>query len=338
MISVLNKSRFTAFFNALKEHGTVVAPVKTTEDIYSFKPISDPSEASLLYTRTMIPPKKYFIKPDEAIFTFKKDPGYFTEPNGIYEKYVLLGVHACDINAMNLLGKVFLEELPDKYYHERRKNSVIVGISCTPDEYCFCKSTGTSTAEEGFDIFLYDIGEKYLVTTGSLKGYSIIEASKDIFDTAEESDIQSYREAEKIRLNSFTKELEMNGLQEMLDLSYESPIWKEYGDKCLSCGSCNMVCPRCRCYDVQDFMNLDMNTGERRRKWYSCMLKDHGLVAGGHNFRPTSAERIRNRFNCKGSLREDMPNCVGCGRCSRFCPAEIDFVEVMNKVRSELNE
>jgi sulfhydrogenase subunit beta (sulfur reductase) len=66
------------------------------------------------------------------------------------------------------------------------------------------------------------------------------------------------------------------------------------------------------------------------------MLKDHGLVAGGHNFRPSAKERIRNRFNCKGSLREEMPNCVGCGRCSTYCPAGIDFLEVMKKVRGEL--
>jgi len=270
-----------------------------------------------------------------VIFNFQKEPGVFAEPVSIIERYVLLGVHACDINAMNLLGKVFLDELPDKYYHERRDNSFIIGVSCEPDEYCFCKSTGTSTAKEGFDIFLYDLGEKYLVSTGSMKGYTFLDSHPELFSTTEPQDIEEYIEAENNHLSSFTRRLEMNGLQEMLDISYDSPIWKEYGDKCLSCGSCNMVCPRCRCYDVQDFMNLNMNTGERRRKWYSCMLKDHGLVAGGHNFRPSSTDRIRNRFNCKGSLREDMPNCVGCGRCTRFCPAEIDFVEVMNKVRGE---
>lgn len=338
MLRVLDKSRFNEFFETLKGLGTVVAPVKTSENLYSFQRISRADEASLQYTRTMIPPKKYFIPPDEVIFNFKKEPGLFVEPNNIYEKYVLLGVHACDINAMNLLGKVFLKELPDKYYHERRNNSFIIGISCTPDEYCFCKSTGTSTATEGFDIFLYDLESKYLVSTGSLKGYAFLEDHPEHFSPTETEDIKNYKEAEKKRLDSFTNSLEMNGLQEMLDLSYASPIWKEYGDKCLNCGNCNMVCPRCRCYDVHDFMNLDMNTGERRRKWYSCMLKDHGLVAGGHNFRPTSAERLRNRFNCKGSLREDMINCVGCGRCTRFCPADIDFVEVMRKVRGEYDE
>jgi sulfhydrogenase subunit beta (sulfur reductase) len=66
------------------------------------------------------------------------------------------------------------------------------------------------------------------------------------------------------------------------------------------------------------------------------MLRKHGLVAGGLNFRPTRIERLRNRFNCKGSLREDMLNCVGCGRCTVYCPSKIDYVEVLKKVRGEL--
>jgi sulfhydrogenase subunit beta (sulfur reductase) len=130
--------------------------------------------------------------------------------------------------------------------------------------------------------------------------------------------------------------LNMQGLQDLLDISFDDSLWDEYGKMCLSCGNCNLVCPRCRCYDVQDYINLGMTSGERVRTWSSCMLKEHGLVTGGLNFRPTSKERIRNRFNCKGSLREGMTNCVGCGRCTVFCPAKIDFVEIMKKVRGEI--
>jgi sulfhydrogenase subunit beta (sulfur reductase) len=122
----------------------------------------------------------------------------------------------------------------------------------------------------------------------------------------------------------------------MLALSYESDVWKEYADKCFGCGSCNLVCPTCRCYDVVDNVNMDLKSGERQRMLNSCMLKKHGLVYGGKNFRPTRVERLRNRFNCKGSLREDMMNCVGCGRCTVYCPSKIDYVEVLRRVRGEL--
>lgn len=316
--------------------GTVFAPVKQGEKTHSFQKIESIDEVDLGSNRTMIPPKKMFIAPDEVIFTFDKEKEEYIEPKEPSERLVLFGVHSCDIHALNLLAKVFLEEFTDTLYSSRRERTVIVGLSCTPDDFCFCKSTGTSFASEGFELFLHEIGDRYLVRVGSPKGHQLVKDNPDLFIGAGDEDIQQFKDAENERMNSFNRSLETEGLQDMLDLSYDSPIWKEYGDRCLGCGSCNLVCPRCRCYDVQDYIDLNLTTGERVRRWYSCMLQDHGLVAGGHNFRPNAYERIRNRFNCKGSLREDMPNCVGCGRCSYFCPADIDFIEVMKKVRGEL--
>ena len=323
-------------FDALRSYGNIFAPVELSDKTHSFQNVESIDEIDLNYTRTMIPPKKLFISPEETIFTFDRKDEKFIEKVLDNSMQVILGVHSCDIHALNLLAKVFLKEFTDKYYAERRERTLLVGISCTPDERCFCKSTGTDYVNEGFEVFLHDIGEKYLVRIGSQKGYDFVKGNSVLFSDATENDLQRFKEVEKERLTKFTSSLEMSGLQDFLDLSYDSKIWEEYGEKCLSCGSCNLVCPRCRCYDVQDYVDLNLTTGERVRKWYSCMLKDHGLVAGGHNFRPSSKERIRNRFNCKGSLREDMPNCVGCGRCSTYCPAGIDFLEVMKKVRGEL--
>ena len=336
LVKILAKSNLGDLVDALGEYGDLYAPVKTSEKAHSFMEFESLSDIDLSYTRTMIPPKKFFIPQEEVLFEFNIDEETYTEPPIGEERVVLLGVHSCDIHALNLLAKVFTEELPDKYYLERKERSFIVGVSCVPDEYCFCKSTGTSYAQDGFELFLHDIGDSYFVRVGSLKGHEFMETHLGLFEAAEPSHFDAFREAEKERLESFTRELEMSGLQDHLDMAYESQVWAEYGDKCLGCGSCNLVCPRCRCYDVQDHLNLDLNTGERVRKWYSCMLRDHGLVAGGHNFRPTASERIRNRFNCKGSLREDMVNCVGCGRCTVFCPADIDYVEVMKKVRGDI--
>jgi len=336
LLKVLGKEKLPSFFDALKDTGTVFAPVKQGEKTHSFQKVDSLDTVELEYTRTMIPPKKLFIAPEETIFTFDKEKEAYIEPEESSERLVLFGVHSCDIHALNLLARVFLEEFTDTLYSERRKRTVIVGLSCTPDDFCFCKSTGTSFASDGFELFLHDIGDRYIVRVGSSKGYQIINENPELFLDAGDEDINQFKVAENERLNSFNRSLEMAGLQDMLDISYADPVWKDYGDRCLGCGSCNMVCPRCRCYDVQDYIDLNLTTGERVRRWYSCMLQDHGLIAGGHNFRPSAYERIRNRFNCKGSMREDMPNCVGCGRCSVYCPADIDFLEVMKKVRGEL--
>ena len=335
LIRILNKSCLDSFFKQVYQIGDIFAPVKLSKDTHSFKRVKSLPEVDFSYTRTMIPPKKFFIPPRETIFTFNKEEAAYHEPN-LHDKTVIFGVHSCDINALNLLDEVYIEGLPDKYYTERRKNTFLIGISCVPDEHCFCKSTGTSYARDGFELFLHDIGDRYFVRVGSERGYLFVQKNRDLFTEISETDISRFKDSQRVFLDSFTLDLEMHGLQDLLDLSQESSIWTEYGERCLSCGSCNLACPRCRCYDVRDTLNLDLNSGERERKWYSCMLEDHGLVAGGHNFRPTPTERLKNRFNCKGSLKEDMPNCVGCGRCTAFCPADIDFVEVIKKIGGDL--
>jgi sulfhydrogenase subunit beta (sulfur reductase) len=330
----LSKDELGSFFEGLKRHGSVYGPVKISEDSHAFRKVDDLTQMDLGYTRTLIPPKKFFIKPREDIFLFDEEEATFKEPPPDQE-VVVFGVHACDINALNLLARVFLEDTPDRYYRERRERTLLVGLSCVPDENCFCRSTGTSHAVEGFDVFLNDLGDKYLVRVGSTKGYGAVMDGNLNLEEATQEDLGKYKAAEAARDGLFKRSLDVNGLQTYLDLSYDDPLWKEYGDRCLSCGSCNLVCPRCRCYDIKDYINLDTKTGGRNRQWYSCMLGDHGLVAGGLNFRPTTTERIRNRFNCKGSLREGLPNCVGCGRCTVYCPADIDYVEVMKRVRGE---
>jgi len=332
----LPKENFDAFFESLKDFGKIYGPVKTGVSVHAFKEVSSANQMDLSYTRTMIPPKKFFVKPQEKIFEFNEEKAEFKEVFEENDKTVIFGIHPCDINALKLLDKIYLDEMPDAYYWKRRENTVLVGISCHPDEYCFCKSVGTSYATDGFDLFLHEISEGYLVRVASERGQEIVAKNKDLVQEVEAKDLEEFKNSELKRLSEFELELNISGLQDMLELAHDSPVWEEYADKCFGCGNCNLVCPTCRCYDVVDYVNLDIKTGERVRKWDSCMLRKHGLVAGGLNFRPTRVERLRNRFNCKGSLREDMLNCVGCGRCTVYCPADIRYVEVMKKVRGEL--
>jgi len=330
----LPKENLEAFVENLQAYGKVYGPVKIGE-FYSFQEIKNLKEMDLDYTRTMIPPKKFFLKLKERIFIFDEEKGEYEE-NLEEEKIVVFGVHPCDINALKLVDKIYIGETPDKYYKKRRENAVIVGYNCHPDEYCFCQSIGTNYATNGFDLFLHELKDGFFVRIGSDKGNAIASENSELITDVKSSDIEEFREAERKREKEYTLELSIRGITDMLCLAYESEIWKEYADRCFGCGSCNLVCPTCRCYDVVDHVNLDLKSGERLRRLDSCMLRKHGLVAGGLNFRPTRIERLRNRFNCKGSLKEDLLNCVGCGRCTVYCPSEIDYVEVLKKVRGEL--
>jgi len=116
-----------------------------------------------------------------------------------------------------------------------------------------------------------------------------------------------------------------------------NPLWEEQANKCLNCGTCNLVCPTCYCFDVVDEMDLDLVHGKRIRRWDACLLSDFAKVASGENFRETRTSRYQHRLFRKGqylfSKLGDVA-CVGCGRCASFCLADIaDPVDVFNRLK-----
>jgi len=73
-------------------------------------------------------------------------------------------------------------------------------------------------------------------------------------------------------------------------------------------------------------MELNLIEGARYRSWDGCVLVDFAKVATGENFRHDKASRFRHRIYRKGKYileKFGMVGCVGCGRCSIACLAEI---------------
>jgi NAD-dependent dihydropyrimidine dehydrogenase PreA subunit len=128
----------------------------------------------------------------------------------------------------------------------------------------------------------------------------------------------------------------LSSLPDLLGRSYDHPVWEEKSAKCFSCGSCNLVCPTCYCFDVRDDVNWDLKSGTRGRAWDGCMLTDFATVAGRHNFRKKRADRYRHRYYRKGKFVPEMIgdiSCVGCGRCVTACvPGIANPAEVFNRL------
>jgi ferredoxin len=122
----------------------------------------------------------------------------------------------------------------------------------------------------------------------------------------------------------------------MLEENYEHPVWAERAELCFRCGSCTNNCPTCYCFDVQDDVDWDLESGERRRSWDGCQLVRFARVAGGHNFRDDTAARFRHRYFRKGAwIAEKVGQlaCVGCGRCITVCVSDIAHPpEVWNRL------
>ncbi|KAA0004027.1 MAG: hydrogenase [Thermoplasmata archaeon] len=331
----LEQEKVHDFLKILSTYGELYAPVKISEKFYDFRKIDDVKDVEFDYTRTIMPAKKYFIPPKETLFTFNIEKCEYEETIENISPFVIFGLHACGIVALRILDRVYMDDYPDKYYRLRREAGIIVGLSCLPDEYCFCNLRRTDFVDIGFDLFLHELPDGFLIRVGSEKGHKIVDAHLEIFQDVNNKDINHFKEFEKKRHEMFNYYGSFDNLRYMLELTEDSPLWDEESEKCLGCGNCTNTCPTCRCYDVQDIPDIDGKNGKRIRFWDSCQFRSHGLVAGGHNFRETKKDRFMNRYICKNSYFYPLGTayCVGCGNCTYFCPANIDFLSNLMKIR-----
>ena len=127
------------------------------------------------YDVTILPPKKYFVPPAEELMKFSTKDNEVISAEVHAHPRVIFGLHPCDINALMLMDNVFLGEYEDPYYKARRESTLIVGVSCEPNEQCFCNAWGTDEVHWGFDIFLSDLGDEYFVSVSSVKGADLLD-------------------------------------------------------------------------------------------------------------------------------------------------------------------
>ncbi|MHA2394376.1 MAG: 4Fe-4S dicluster domain-containing protein [Promethearchaeota archaeon] len=321
---------FEDFLETLKKFGNLYGPTRKN-GVLSFDRIDSISDLIVTDEHPMIPLKKLFHPKQFTMMHF--DEKGFTPDYSVIEKKVVLGVHPCDIHGLLILDDIFLRDPIDPYYGGLRQNAAIVGFSCLPTENALCKSTDTDIVQEGFDLFFVDLGDFYLVWVGTSLGHDMIYQKEEFFDKdVTYEDIQRYVKWRENRNKMFKKSFDFDSMPDIMELSYESKVWDEFGRICISCGQCTMVCPTCNCYNVSDVLDVNNETkGHRDRFWDSCMFVDYSLVAGGHNFRATRADRLRLWYGHKlKTFGKDYgrPGCVGCGRCVETCPVDINVLTI----------
>ena len=336
---VFNNSEFQEWVNGLLNAHKVFG-VQSKMDKFGFAELKKAGDLRLDYDVTFFPPKYFFQPPCEPLLEFS-GPADFKSLVDVEraEQFVLLGVHPYDMAAINQMDKIFSTGNYDRQYMSRRENAVIIGCDVqTPSANVFAGFMNTAVVKTGFDVLLTKIGDKYLAESFTKKGSAFLPGDVGM-KKADESDLKLRdRVWEKNRelLRRHELRVPLNEIQSLLDKSYDHPVWEELAKKCFSCGSCNLVCPTCYCFDVRDETKWNLRTGVRSRFWDGCMLKDFATVSGGHNFRKNKEERFRHRYYRKGKYMPDKIGeiaCVGCGRCIGACVTKIaNPVEVYNRL------
>jgi sulfhydrogenase subunit beta (sulfur reductase) len=334
---IIESSDVRDFFNDLIQMQPLMGPRERSRQPghYQFDWLESADELVLDYTSTTLPAKKAFAAPREVLFEFSLgDPPDITHVRHT-DPFTLVGVHPCDLGGIAMLDAAYGRSPAEEHWVNNRQRASIIGVDCTPDEYCFCTSVDTAHARGPADLFLTPISRGYLVEVLTDEGERLIDhARTTLAGQQDREDATRWREEKAEGICS-----QLDGTPEEIARALEagglSSIWHDLSERCFSCGSCNTTCPACFCFDVSDEFDLDLKHGRRLRRWDSCQLPEFALVAGGHNFRRRRWQRVAHRWHRKFLyLYRDFgrPYCTGCGRCSRACTADINIRRVTNEI------
>jgi sulfhydrogenase subunit beta (sulfur reductase) len=287
-------------------------------------------------------PLKYFLYPPREKLSSiplgsehpKANAGSLAE-----KKNLIFGIKACDLRAIRILDKIFLEpDFIDPFYLTRRENTLLISNDCTmPLETCFCILFGEKPfPQEGFDLNLSFLSKGILIEVYSARGKALLEAYQLPMHPAADEDLKILQEKrQKViqRLEEINKDFKLvKNLHGLVEGKYNLSLWAEISEHCVGCTACTNICPACHCFFLAEAASAKF---EKIRYWDSCQYSGFSRVAGGANPREKLMERFRNRFYCKFEYKPKNFNllaCTGCGRCIEACLGKIDIREVLTRI------
>jgi ferredoxin len=325
--------------SALMEKGPLYAPVKG-ETAVDFQEIKSPADVTLDFYNTAMSPKFVFFPQSEDMIRYKLGKGgaeaeavpLDTKPS------VILGVRPCDAKSFEIMDRHFKGAgVIDPYWNDKREKTTVIGYafdpSVKPDPADFYNTLGISAADtQGSDILMIRADKDLLFKSVTAKGEALLkdlpvlaEGSKkeeQIFDDAVKKGLEV-----KTRFMDIKEEAIARKLVEVFD---NKEFWEKATAACIGCGACTFVCPTCYCFDISE--ETLFRDGARKRFWDACTFTDFTLEASGHNPRSKIFQRYRQKACHKYSYHVDKYgciSCVGCGRCTRSCPVNIDIYSII---------
>jgi sulfhydrogenase subunit beta (sulfur reductase) len=361
----LDRAHFPAFFSALEASGyEVVGPtvrdgaivydrIRGVEDLpvgwtdqqdggqYRLERRSD--EALFGYNVGPFTWKKFLFPPHERLWTAKKDGTSFkveVEPTG-GPRLAFLGMRACELAAMDVTDKVFMGgTIVDPGYRARRSRILKVAVQCgQAGGTCFCVSMGTGPGvRKGADLILTEIlspgPHRFTLEVGTSAGAEVLSHLPSA-PRAPKDDEHVVEAIVERTTASMGRQMETDGIRDLLKNNLEHPRWEIVANRCLSCTNCTMVCPTCFCSSQEEVPDLDAQTVERWRRWDSCFNLGFTELHGA-SVRKSGLSRYRQWMTHKLGTWHDQfgtSGCVGCGRCITWCPVGIDLTEEVAAIR-----
>ncbi len=332
---ILNKNHLSFWLRKLKTSHQLIAPMRGMSGDIVLTELSRMHETALDGPALMPSAKEFLLPQLEQLFCYSQE--------GIEEAFdrrprVLFGVRPCDLSAINILDLFYLGKNKDACYESRRSRTVSIAITCNqPDPTCFCFGLGTGPfLKSGFDVQLTDLGDRFMVETGSETGSLLIRRCLNIFTEPALSDTEDLYEARLASQSRFEKRVNLEGVRKrILRGEVTDSFWETVAERCFECGGCVYNCPVCTCFNVID-RAATADAGNRIRIWDGCMFKGFTRTAGGVVPAEAKMHRTKRWFHHKLLHWPDQFGtfgCVGCGRCAVSCPGRVDMATVALKIK-----
>ena len=318
----LSNGQLEQFLAKLAETHDVRVPVLLPDGTRMISSIAD---GPLALHGAPVPgkPTAAFFPQQETIFTVA-DGNYQTAPPRERPLFVV-GFTPRDLDCLRFIDRFFADGWRDDLYFRIRESAVVAGISghCGPEGALIAPSGGNC------DLELFWDGGNWLVIPYSEVGTALV------------ADAGYSPSLETVELYRNTMSTEPDGgellLQKASQLLQDDLVpdsfWEEIGDRCIACTGCNLACPTCTCFGVQDWRSGSRT--ERSRMWDSCQLDGFMREASGHN--PLGSEALRTRRRIHHKLAADPEkwgeiSCFRCGRCDAVCPTGIGIMAVAREL------
>lgn len=345
MTHKLAREHLGEWLKQLSQDKLLIAPVRDEQGHVAFGAVSDPAQIVVETGVVAEGPKRWFYPPSEEMFRYTgsgADVRVYERPEPD-DPWVLFGLRPCDAIALEYSDKFWSCDEGDPYYARRRAGATVVALNCdavAPE--CFCESIMQGlTDPRGMDVLVTPLNAKeYLVESFSDKGEAALQATAGLLSPASDDDVAARQALAEKTGAAQKRAIDAAGVTEAMQRVFkDDKFWRKHTAACIGCGVCTFMCPTCTCFDVMD--DSVGGTGFRYRCWDTCQFRQFCEEASGHDRRPTQTVRQRQRIAHKLWYSKDRfgdLSCVGCGRCIKLCPVNIDITQVAAAAQAEGGE
>ncbi len=321
-MKVLRPERIAAFFADLTATYEVRLPIRLPDGTRTLGALDD---GPIALQGGALPgkPTSAFFPQHETIFT--ASAGGVQQQPELARPLFVAGFTHHDLACLRFIDRFFADGWLDDRYFRLRQGAVIVGLSgyCGPNGVLLSLAGGECDLELAWD------GHQWLVIAYSATGKVIAERLSD--DAPQES-LERLKQASNA-LPDVHGSLIRRASELLRAERVPDSFWTEIGDRCIACSGCNLACPTCTCFGVQDWRYTQKV--ERSRMWDSCQFDGFMREASGHNPMGTEALRTRRRIHHKLAAdpeRWGEISCFLCGRCDAVCPTGIGIFAVAREM------